>query len=92
MTAFAASMSPENIQDIVLGTVHGMMTNGDLVNAMQRDTAMDMQEEEQKEQQMNQPQGQPPQGMMQESGEAPEVQGLNEQQEPNEPPQGVPPQ
>ena len=92
MTAFAASMSPENIQDIVLGTVHGMMTNGDLVNAMQRDTAMDMQEEEQKEQQMNQPQGQPPQGMMQEPGEAPEAQGLNEQQEPNEPPQGVPPQ
>ena len=92
MTAFAASMSPENIQDIVLGTVHGMMTNGDLVNAMQRDTAMDMQEEEQKEQQMNQPQGQPPQGMMQEPGEAPEAQGLNEQQEPNEPLQGVPPQ
>ena len=92
MTAFAASMSPENIQDIVLGTVHGMMTNGDLVNAMQRDTAMDMQKEEQKEQQMNQPQGQPPQGMMQEPGEAPEAQGLNEQQEPNEPPQGVPPQ
>ena len=92
MTAFAASMSPENIQDIVLGTVHGMMTNGDLVNAMQRDTAMDMQEEEQKKQQMNQPQGQPPQGMMQEPGEAPEAQGLNEQQEPNEPPQGVPPQ
>ena len=70
--ALAAAMSPEQIQDIVLGTVHGMMTNGDLVNAMQRDTAMDMQEEEAKEQEMEQPmqppappQGQPmpPQGM-----------------------------
>jgi len=27
-----ASMSPEQIQDIVLGTVHGMITSGDLVN------------------------------------------------------------
>ncbi len=65
LAAVQASMSPEQIQDIVLGTVHGMMTNGDLVNEMQRDTAMDMQEEEQREQQMEQPQGQPmpPQGM-----------------------------
>jgi hypothetical protein len=64
LAAVQASMSPEQIQDIVLGTVHGMMTNGDLVNEMQRDTAMDMQEEEQREQQMEQPQGQPmaPQG------------------------------
>jgi hypothetical protein len=29
-----ASMSPEQIQDIVLGTVHGMITSGDLVNEM----------------------------------------------------------
>jgi hypothetical protein len=65
LSAIQASMSPEQIQDIVLGTVHGMMTNGDLVNEMQRDTAMDMQEEEAREQQMEQPQGQPmpPQGM-----------------------------
>jgi hypothetical protein len=64
LSAVQASMSPEQIQDIVLGTVHGMMTNGDLVTEMQRDTAMDMQEEEQREQQMEQPQGQPmmPQG------------------------------
>jgi hypothetical protein len=27
-------MSPEQIQDIVLGTVHGMITSGDLVNEM----------------------------------------------------------
>ena len=88
--AMAAAMTPEQIQDIVLGTVHGMMTTGDLVTEMQRDTSQDMQEEEAKEQQMEQPQGQPPQGMMQEPGEAPEAQGLNEQQEPNEPPQGMP--
>jgi hypothetical protein len=56
-----------------MGTVHGMMVNGDLVNEMQRDTAMNMQEEEAKEQQMEQPmpfQGamppqMPPQGMPQ---------------------------
>jgi hypothetical protein len=55
-------MSPEQIQDIVMGTVHGMMVNGDLVTEMQRDTAMDMQEEDQREAQMEQPiqpQGQP---------------------------------
>lgn len=60
--ALAAAMTPEQIQEIVLGTVHGMMTNGDLVNEMQRDTAQDMQFEEQQEQQMEQPmqpQGQP---------------------------------
>ena len=64
LSAVQASMSPEQIQDIVMGTVHGMMVNGDLVTEMQRDTAMDMQEEDQKEAQMEQPQGQPmpPQG------------------------------
>jgi hypothetical protein len=75
LSAVQASMTPDQIQDIVLGTVHGMMVNGDLVNEMQRDTAMDMQEEDQMEQQMAQPmqpQGQPmlpeqmpPQGMPQ---------------------------
>jgi hypothetical protein len=29
-----ASMSPEQIQDIVMGTVHGMITSGDLVGEM----------------------------------------------------------
>jgi hypothetical protein len=68
LSAVQASMSPEQIQDIVMGTVHGMMVNGDLVTEMQRDNAMDMQEEDMQEQQMQQPmqpQGQPmPQEMM----------------------------
>ena len=34
MQAFEASMSPDQIQDIVLGTVHGMITSGDLINEM----------------------------------------------------------
>ena len=34
ITAVQASMSPEQIQDIVLGTVHGMITSGDLVGDM----------------------------------------------------------
>jgi hypothetical protein len=34
ISAVQASMTPEQIQDIVLGTVHGMITSGDLVNQM----------------------------------------------------------
>ena len=34
LTAVQASMSPEQIQDIVMGTVHGMITSGDLVGEM----------------------------------------------------------
>jgi predicted transcriptional regulator len=30
LAAVQASMSPEQIQDIVMGTVHGMITSGDL--------------------------------------------------------------
>jgi hypothetical protein len=56
LSAVQASMSPEQIQDIVLGTLHGMVTNGDLVNEMQRNTAMEMQEQ--------MPQEMPMQGQM----------------------------
>jgi hypothetical protein len=34
IAAVQASMSPEQIQDIVLGTVHGMITSGDLISEM----------------------------------------------------------
>jgi hypothetical protein len=34
LTAVQASMSPEQIQDIVMGTVHGMITSGDLIGEM----------------------------------------------------------
>jgi hypothetical protein len=34
LAAVQASMSPEQIQDIVLGTVHGMITSGDLIGEM----------------------------------------------------------
>ena len=78
LSAIQASMSPEQIQDIVMGTVHGMMVNGDLVTEMQRDTAMGMQEEDQMEQQMQQPMQ--PQGMMPPEGMPPEQM----------PPQGMP--
>jgi hypothetical protein len=65
MQAFEASMSPEQIQDIVLGTVHGMITSGDLVSEMPgRD--VDMGPEMPQEQQEMPPQGgMPPQGMPQ---------------------------
>ena len=34
ISAVQASMSPEQIQDIVMGTVHGMMDSGDLIGEM----------------------------------------------------------
>jgi len=41
ISAVQAGMSPEQIQDIVMGTVHGMITSGDLVSEMPgRDTDM----------------------------------------------------
>jgi chromosome segregation ATPase len=42
-----ASMSPEQIQDIVLGTVHGMITSGDLVSEMPGREPMEMMPPEQ---------------------------------------------
>jgi hypothetical protein len=56
ISAVQASMSPEQIQDIVMGTVHGMITSGDLVGEMPgREPMQDTMEE--------MPQGMPPQGM-----------------------------
>ena len=60
LTAVQASMSPEQIQDIVMGTVHGMITSGDLVGEMPgRESMQDTMGE--------MPQGMPmqPQGMPQ---------------------------
>lgn len=58
MTALAAAMSPEQIQDIVLGTVHGMITSGDLVNEMPRE-----QTEVGEPQEMMPPEMMPPEAM-----------------------------
>ena len=68
ISAVQASMSPEQIQDIVLGTVHGMITSGDLVSEMPgRDTDMPGMAEMPQEgmEQM------PPQGMEQMSQQMP---------------------
>ena len=61
ISAVQASMSPEQIQDIVLGTVHGMITSGDLISEMpgHQLPGEDMNEM----QQTMPPQGAPPQGM-----------------------------
>ena len=61
ISAVQASMSPEQIQDIVLGTVHGMITSGDLVSEMpgrDMDTGPEMPQEgmEQQPQPMGMPQ------------------------------------
>ena len=62
LSAVQASMSPEQIQDIVLGTVHGMITSGDLISEM----PMRGQAETQEDQGMQQSpmgQGMPPEQM-----------------------------
>jgi hypothetical protein len=60
LTAIQSSMSPEQIQDIVLGTVHGMITSGDLLAEMpgqDMDVGPEMSNEAQEQQPM--PQGMP---------------------------------
>ena len=59
ISAVQASMSPEQIQEIVLGTVHGMITSGDLVGEMPGrdvDVGQEMPNEAQEQQPM-QPEG-----------------------------------
>jgi hypothetical protein len=52
IAAVQAGMSLEQIQDIVLGTVHGMMTSGDLIGNMpQREEMTEPMQEQQTEQQ-----------------------------------------
>jgi len=68
ISAVQASMSPEQIQDIVLGTVHGMITSGDLISEMPVRGQAEMQEDQGMMQPpMDQGMQQPPpeQGMMQ---------------------------
>jgi hypothetical protein len=62
ISAVQASMSPEQIQDIVLGTVHGMITSGDLVAEM---PGQQLPGEDMGEMQQTMPQqgAMPPQGM-----------------------------
>ena len=58
ISAVQAGMSPDQIQDIVMGTIHGMITSGDLINEMPgRD--MDVGPEMQQEGMEQQPQGMP---------------------------------
>jgi hypothetical protein len=64
ISAVQAGMSAEQIQDIVMGTVHGMITSGDLVSEMPgRDQDMPGMPEMPQEgmEQMMPPQGMPPQ-------------------------------
>lgn len=62
LSVVQASMSPEQIQDIVLGTVHGMITSGDLIAEMPGQD-MDVGPEMMPEQMEQQPM--PPEGVMQ---------------------------
>jgi len=67
ISAIQASMSPEQIQDIVLGTVHGMITSGDLISEMPMRGQEEMQEDQgmmqPPQEMMPPPEQMPPQGM-----------------------------
>jgi hypothetical protein len=72
ISAVQASMSPEQIQDIVMGTVHGMITSGDLAGEMPGQQLPGEEMQQGMQQGMPQemppempPQGMPPQGMPQ---------------------------
>ena len=68
ISAVQASMTPEQIQDIVMGTVHGMMDSGDLIGEspsrempdemMEQPEGMMPEEQMQPEQPMMPPEGQ----------------------------------
>ena len=62
LSAIQASMSPEQIQDIVMGTVHSMITSGDLINEM---PGRESPQEDQTEMPQMPPQGMGQQGMPQ---------------------------
>jgi len=64
ISAVQASMSPEQIQDIVMGTVHGMITSGDLAGEIPGQELPGEGAEQGMPQGMP-PQGMPPQGMPQ---------------------------
>lgn len=67
ISAVQASMSPEQIQDIVMGTVNGMLDSGDLVGMMpDREMPNEMTEQPQGEMPMQEEQPMmPPEGMQQ---------------------------
>jgi hypothetical protein len=67
ISAVQASMSPEQIQDIVMGTVNGMLDSGDLVGMMPgREMPNEMAEQPQGEMPMQEEQPMmPPEGMQQ---------------------------
>jgi hypothetical protein len=64
LQAIGANMTPEQIQDIVMGTVHGMISSGDLISEMPgRDVDMPGMQEQPNEA-MEQPPQMTPQEMM----------------------------
>ena len=81
ISAVQASMSPDQIHDIVMGTIHAAIDTGDLISGSQNDQRINMQEDEQQGQmpQEQMPQGQPMQGEM-----PPEQQMMPPQGMPNE--------
>ena len=57
ISAVQAGMSPDQIQDIVMGTIHGMITSGDLIHEMpgrDMDVGPEMQQEGMEQQPMEQ--------------------------------------
>ena len=72
ISAVQAGMSPEQIQDVVMGTLHGMITSGDLVAEMPGRDA-DMMPQEQMQGMQQEGMEQMPPEMMQQQGMPPEM-------------------
>ena len=72
ISAVQAGMSPEQIQDVVMGTLHGMITSGDLVTEMPGRDA-DMMPQEQMQGMPQEGMEQMPPEMMQQQGMPPEM-------------------
>jgi hypothetical protein len=88
ISAVQASMSLDQIHDIVMGTIHAAIDTGDLISGSQQDMRENMQEDEQQQmQQMQPPQEQVP---MQGQEQMPQDQMAMQGQEQMMPPQGMP--
>jgi hypothetical protein len=63
LSVVQAGMTEEQIQDIVMGTIHGAITSGDLVSEMPSRDMPEMPNSEMPQEGMEEQGGMPPQGM-----------------------------
>jgi hypothetical protein len=87
ISAVQASMSPDQIHEIVMGTIHAAIDTGDLISGTQQDMRMNMQEDEQQQMQQMPQEQMPPEQMPMQGQEQMPMQG--QEQMPMAPPEGM---